>query len=324
MDWKAKVGIGAGIVALVMALLLMIKYQNDTIVRLTSLEKSVVLQKTLPDGTTRAESSYVTKEDLERFAKDNGANLNDIKKDLKTLDAKVQGVQVVKVISTGYQGTDLKSTEETPNPTPISVDLTNPDPFGYLSNRQVLRLTEPFGDVNVPFGETGFSAWKDRPWDLNVLPRQYRVTNVLGMDEDGRHYVYNKFSIDVDGQTYNIDINEVKIVEEFPQPKFRFSPRLYAGFDGGAYVTTPSGTFNPNIQLAIFSYGKIKPDPDWTFLGIGLGYEVVQDRFNFVLTPVNYNIGHHLPFVNNIFLGPTVSADLKGDVAAMIGLHFGL
>lgn len=324
MNWKSKVGVGAGIVILLGILLLIIKYQYDTITRLTAIEKSVVAQKTLSDGTTRSESSYVTKEDLERFAKDNGTNLNDIKEDLKRLDAKVQGVQVVRVITTGYQGTDIGSTGQTSNTTPVVIDPANPDPFGYLSNRQTLRLTEPFGDVSVPFGEVGFSSWKDRPWDLTILPRQYKVTNVLGTDEDGRHYVYNRFAIEVDGKTHDIKIIEAKFVEEFNKTRFRFNPRLYAGFDGGVYFTQPSGAFNPNIQLALFSHGRTKPDPNWTFLGIGTGYEVVQDKFNFVLTPVSYNIGHHLPFVNNIFLGPTISADFYSNVALMVGMHFGL
>jgi hypothetical protein len=323
-DWKYKVAIVAGVVAVIASLLFVVKYQNDTIRRLEAVEKSIVAQKTLPDGTTLAESSYVTRDDLKQFAKDNDVNLKEIKKDLKDLNGKVEGIQIVRVYSAGYQGTDIPSTGTTPNPNPTPVDTTNPDPFGYLSNRQELQLNEKFGELDVPFGKVGFSAWKKNPWDLNVEERQYKISNVLGMDEDGRHYVYNKFFIEVDGEPYEIPIDEAKFVEEYPTGKFRFAPRFYAGFDGGAYFTEPSGAFIPNLQLSLFSYGKTKPDPDWAFLGLGAGYEVAQNRFTFVVTPASYNIAHHLPFVNNIFVGPSVSADLQGGVAILLGARFGL
>ena len=94
-DWKYKVAIGAGIAAVIASLLLVVKYQNDTIRRLEAVEKSIVAQKTLPGGTVRAESSYATKKDLETFAKNNKVDLKEIKKDLKTLGGKIEGIQVV-------------------------------------------------------------------------------------------------------------------------------------------------------------------------------------------------------------------------------------
>lgn len=321
MNWKTKVGVGAGIIGIIAAFCLLAKYQQDTIEKLEALEKQVVSQRRLSDEIVRAESSYVTKKDLEAFAKNNGVEFNEVRKDLKDLQAKVVGISVVKVVSAGYTGSNLPSTTTTPNTEP---QLSTVDLYNYLKNRQELRLNEPIGSEDVPFGKVGFSAWQEKPWDLEVLPREYSVVNVLGLDDRGRHYMYNKFSIVVDGQKYDLEIDQAKFVEELPKSKFRFSPRLYVNFGGGAYFTEPSGAFVPGLQMSMWSYGRTRPDPDWTFVGIGAGYEVAQDRFVFTINPLSYNIAHHIPFVNNIFVGPSVSADLIGGLAVMLGLGVGL
>lgn len=321
MNWKTKVGVGAGIIGIIAAFCLLAKYQQDTIEKLEALEKQVVSQRRLSDEIVRAESSYVTKKDLEAFAKNNGVEFNEVRKDLKDLQAKVVGISVVKVVSAGYTGSNLPSTTTTPNTEP---QLSTVDLYNYLKNRQELRLNEHIGSEDIPFGKVGFSAWQDKPWDLEVLPREYSVVNVLGLDDRGRHYMYNKFSIVVDGQKYDLEIDQAKFVEELPKSKFRFSPRLYVNFGGGAYFTEPSGAFVPGLQMSMWSYGRTRPDPDWTFVGIGAGYEVAQDRFVFTINPLSYNIAHHIPFVNNIFVGPSVSADLTGGLAVMLGLGVGL
>jgi len=324
MNWKEKVGVGTGIAAVIASLLCVIKCQNDQMDKLQTIEKSVVAQKQLSDDIIRAQSYYIQKKDLEVFAKKSDIDLKPIQEDLKKLGAKIEGISTVQVISSGYSGTNLPSTTTTPNDNPTPIDPTNPDPFEYNAKRQELALTEPFADKAVPFGSVGFSAWKDKPWDLEIDKREYGVVNVLGQDEEGRHYVYNKFSITVDGKKYDLKVNEAKFVEQYPKAKFRWDPRLYAGADVGAYFTEPSVAFTPSLELSLLSFGRTRPDPNWTFLGLGGGYEAVQDRFVFVVSPVNYNIGHPLPLVNNVFLGPTVSTSLKGDVAVMLGVRFGL
>jgi hypothetical protein len=324
MNWKSKVGIGTGAAAVIASLICIIKCQNDQMEKLQTIEKSVVAQKQLSDDIIRAQSSYIQKKDLEVFAKKADIDLKPIQEDLKKLGAKIEGISTVQVVSLGYQGTNLPSTTTTPNDNPIPVDPTNPDPFGYNANRQGLVLTEPFAGKAVPFGYVGFSAWKVNPWDLEIDKREYGVVNVLGQDEEGRHYVYNKFSITVDGKKYDLKVNEAKFVEQYPKSKFRWDPRLYAGADVGAYVNVPSVAFAPSLEVSLLAFGRTRPDPDWTLLGLGGGYEAVQDKFVFVVSPVNYNIGHPLPLVNNVFLGPTVSTSLKGDVAVMLGLRFGL
>ena len=99
---------------------------------------------------------------------------------------------------------------------------------------------------------------------------------------------------------------------------------MYIGADAGAYFTEPSFAFVPNIQVSLLSQGKVKPDPNWIFLGLGIGYEAVQDKFVFISNPVSYNIGHHLPLVNNVFIGPSILTSLNGDIAILAGIRAGL
>jgi hypothetical protein len=323
-NWKTKVSIGVGIAAVLGSLLFIVKTQNDIIQKQNSIEKSFIEQKRISNDITRAQSSLMTKKDLKKFAAENEIDLDPIKKDLRKLGAKVEGIQTVRVYTTGYSGTNISSTGTTPNPDPVTIDPNNPDPYGYLSRRQELSLTEPFGDKDVPFGEVGFSSWKPKPWDVTVLPREYGVDTVVGVDEDGRHIPYTKLYVSVDGERHDIKVSETKWREVLPTSKFRFNPRLYAGIDGGAYLTRIGTAVTPNVQVSLFSYGKTRTDPVWTFAGLGLGYEVVDDSFAFVLSPFSYNVGQHLPLVDNVHIRPTVLATPGGEFGIMTGLGFGL
>lgn len=193
MNWKYKVLIVAGVVFVIASLCMIIKYQRDVIQKQQMIETSLVEQKQLADNIVRAQASYITKKDLESYAKDNHVSLDPIKDDLKKLGAEVKGVSVVHVLTPGQSIKDQGSTTVVPNPEPVKVDPSNPDPYKYLSNKQVLKLNEPFGNNQVPVGEVGFSAWKEKPWESTIYKRDYKVVNVIGEDEEGRHYVYNKF-----------------------------------------------------------------------------------------------------------------------------------
>lgn len=324
MDWKSKVAIGASIAAVIASLLYVVKVQNDILDRQEAIEKSVIEQKDVSDKITRSQSSLMTKKDLLNWAKENKIDLEPIKKDIKKLGADIEGIQTIRVYSTGYSATDLPSTSTTPNPDPKPIDPKNPDPFGYFTNKQSIKLTERVVGEEIPFGEVGFSAWKENPWAIDVKDRIYGVDTVTAVDYNGRKIPYNTMFVEVNGQRYNLKIAEAEYKEIYKKPKFHFYPRLFAGVDAGAYFTQVSGAVAPNLQIALFNYGATKPNPDWTFLGIGLGYEIVDKNFSFVLSPVSYNVGQHLPFVDNIHVRPTVIFTPTGEFSIMTGLGFGL
>lgn len=324
MSWKTKVAIVVSVLAVIACLGFIIKYQRDIIEKQKIIETSIAEQKVLADSVVRSQSSYLSKKDLEEYAKSKDISLEPILEDLEKLRADIKSVNTINVITNGVSGKGLPTTAVKPNPEPEKVDPKNPDPFNYSLNEQIFNVNEFAGDVTVPFGTVGFSSWKKDPWSFNYTKRQYFSSTVVGVDEDGRNYYYNKFYIEVDGKRYDLKISEAKSVEVFPEAKFRFYPRLYAGIDGGAYLNFVGGEVTPNLQLFLFSHGKTKPDPNWIFLGLGGGYGVVQNNFNFTISPLAYNVAHHLPFVDNIFIGPSLSLDVKANYAIMLGLRFGL
>lgn len=336
MTWKSKLLIGIGVVALIIGLLLVIKWQRDLLNKQEEINASLVEMKHLQDGIVRAQAQYATKKDLEQFAKDHDVDLGPIKNDLKKLDAEIKGISVVLAKTPGTVLVNLPSTGSEPRPDkppPLTaecpggevVNCPNPDKYNYLSNAQKLELNEPLSDkTQVPWGNVKFSAWREKPWDLTVHPREYSVVTVLSTNEDGRHFVHNKFMIDVDGKKYAMPITEAKFVEQYPESKFRWSPGLTLGLSAGTYLSRPEFEASPSLQLFLFSYGKTKVQPTWMFLGLGPAYNINQQNFAGMLTPVMYNVGEHLPLVNNVYLGPSVSLSASGDFALLGGLHVGL
>ena len=336
MNWKHKTAIAGGIILLLAILLFIIKQQHDSIERLKYAEQSVVEMKQLRDDIARAQASYATRKDVERIIKDSGVDLKPIQEDLDKLGADVQGVINIVSATPGFKGGDLPSTGVTPGPktTPVTVECPdgktvecpNPDKQGYLAKRQWLKLDEPMvGKKPVPWGKVGFSAWKKQPWDLEVYPRKYRATTVLSMNEDGRHFAHSKLTVEVGDEKVPVPITEHKLVEVLPESSFRFSPRLYMGIDGGVKANPPAhAELIPNLQLMLFSYGKTRINPEWTFLGIGLGYEAVAEGVAIIISPINYNVGQHLPFVDNVHVGPAVSIDPDSNLSLLLGLRVGL
>lgn len=325
MDWKTTTAIIGGSALIITTMGYIIKIQHDTVERLKFIETSVVESKDIGKGIIREQSSYVTKTDLERIIKEQGLDISSIKSDLNKLDAHINGISSVKVVTQGYSADHLSSSSSTPRSDPPANTDTKSDPYNYQKSTQWFNVVEPIGKENVPVGSVGFSAWEAKPWRVTISPRIYSSTTVLGINEDGRTYAYSRFQIEVNGNKYIIPITEAKIAEEVPTPSFRFSPRLYFGTDFGL-ITNPPMKFElvPNLTLSLFSYGETKSNPDWTFLNLGIGYETQKNGLAFILSPVNYNIAKHLPFVDNLFLGPGFSLDPHGNFGTYIGIRVGL
>jgi len=322
MTWKNKILISLAAILVIVGFIVVIKYQHDTIEKQRQIETSLVEMKHLAEGITRADSRYATAAQVEQFAKEIGLKLDPIKDDLKKFGADVKTIQQIRVITKGYSATGLPSDKTEPKATtdPTVTD----DKFGYLKSTQVLKLNEPTQKENVPFGEVKFNAWKEKPWDLRVHPRIYSVTNVLAQNDEGKHFAYSKFGVDVEGKHYDLQVTENKMVEELPSSKFRFNPTLLFSIDGGVYWSTPQFELNPNLQVALFSYSRTKQLPQWLFLGLGMGYSTQMQEVSFIMSPVNYNIAEHIPLIQNLYIGPSISVDIKGQFAILGGIRVSL
>lgn len=290
--------------------------QNQIIENQKSIEANVILQKQLVDGIVRSQNQFASKDDIENFAKQNDLNLKAVQKDLDTLGATVKSVtitiaksnpQVVEYVPTTSVGKE--------NPTPTIVDT-----YSYLNKEQRLNVFENFGKLNVPFGTIGFSAWQKDPWSLDIKQREYKLSTVIGVDDSDRQIAYNKFSVVVDGKSYELPITS-EIKQTTPDPRFFiWNPRLFLGLSGGI-DTSGKSQFGPTVSIALMSYGKTKTSSDFVFLGFG---GLLKDHPALEISPVMYNIGQHVPLIKNTFIGPTYTFDTNKTSGFMLGLKVGL
>src|SRR5208283_2429613 len=223
---KILIGIGSAMVVLMLGY--MIYNQEKIKTQQTALQSSIVAQQTLVDGIVRSQSQYATAADLAKFASENDLNMKAIQANMKTLNDQLASINVITATSTGQNTTNLPSTGTGPaNPkpkTPVVVACTggtatcpNQDPFGYQAKQQNLVLSEDFANLKVPVGTVGFSAWQQNPWNVQIAPREYNVDTVVGVDENQRQTFYNKFTVKVNNNTYDIPIKTATTEQVTPK-----------------------------------------------------------------------------------------------------------
>lgn len=326
--WKAMPVIV--VIALVIMVFALIKMQCSSDQSLTDIQKSVIEMKELQDEVVRNQAKFGTKEDIEDLAKKAKVDLTPIIEDLADLKAEIKGMSLATASSTGYTHHNVPSDNTTPGGAgPYEIECSDgikpcPDPYGYLTNAQIKDIHEKFANLQVPLGQIEFRAWEENPWSVDMYQRDYNVTTVIGQDDDGRHYVYSKLSIDAQGKSYNIPIEQAEFIEKYPESKLRFNPQLYLGVDVGSQISNPGPEIMPNLSLSFLAYGRTKAESDWTFLDLGIGYAAQAEEANLVLSPLNYNIGNILPLVSDLHVGPTIGLSTSGNIFVGGGIRTGL
>jgi hypothetical protein len=332
---KILIGIGSTIVVLMLGY--MIYNQEKIKSQQTALQSSIIAQQALVDGIVRSQSTYATAADLAKFAADNDINMKAIQANMKTLNDQLASVNVITADSTGQHTVNVATTSTGPAnpkpPTAVTVPCTggsatcpNQDPFGYQAKQQNLALNEDFSTIKVPIGSVGFSAWQQNPWDVQIAPREYNVDTVVGVDENQRQTFYNKFSVKVNNQSYDIPIKTATTEQVTPKATFSFwNPRLLVGMDGGVDVNAVKGAFIPSLNLGIMSYGQYKTTPTLSVLEVGIGADVVGKTGELVITPVAFNFGNQFfhPLMNNTYVAPSVSIGTTGNITVGAGLRVG-
>jgi hypothetical protein len=329
--------IGMGVLLAIGFFVFIVKLQYDAKARQEALEKSVVEMKQMTDGIARSQSKYVTKEDLEDFAGD--MDLDAIEDDLEDLEAEVRGISKILASSSGWGGNNLPSSGTWPRPVdpndpsgPIQPNVCSGPLLSwcihehsskYLTNAQKLALREKFANGEIPVGDVTFKAWQENPWDVNVLPRDYKVTSVLGEDREGRHYLYHRFTIEADGEEYTVQIDDADFRETYPEAQFEWwNPRVGIGITSG--ISFPLENFTtdginaaitPGLYFSPFSYGTSRVKPDWLFAQVAAGYNTVNRTLQFSLSPAMYNLGGNSTLINNTYVGPSVGIDIKKNLS---------
>lgn len=302
----------------------------------TQITNSLVAQQTLLDGITRSSAQYATKNDLDAFAAANNVSLTAIQQNVATLGATISGMNNVVVSSGGQIATNLPSSNTTPNPAPPATTTVNcngtlipcpsDDPYNYTKAEQNLSLNETFGSSQVPIGTVGFSAWQSTPWQVNIAPRTYDVSNVIATDQSGKQYLYNQFNITTNGKTYSLPIKSAQFVQQYPAKTFSWwNPRLVMSVSGLADITKPKADFAPGIGVGIMSYGNSLSSPNLSILQVGMGYAALTKTPTVSINPISYNVGKSIPghLVDNTYIGPSIQMGFNGNFYAGAALSVG-
>lgn len=313
-----KIMIWLGVIVLCSAIGFMIWKQFEISKNQDKINSSLVEQKELANGIMRNMTQYVTSKDFEAFAKANNISLQTIQKDLDKFNAKADSITVINTNTPGSIGTGIPSTNTTPTPEPLPIDK-----YGYLKNIQHLKLDEPFKEQQLPFANVSFDASKEKPWGYEIFSRKYSTINVVGKDQDGKGYYYSKFMITTQGKTYEIKIDDAKTVQETPKATFSFwNPKLHIGFDAGLNLNSVQPSAIPMAGVSIFSYGLYKNNPDWTFAGVGAGYDLVSKKANLLITPAAYRLP--IPLTTNTYIAPSLGISTSGEFSILGGIRVGL
>jgi len=162
------------------------------------------------------------------------------------------------------------------------------------------------------------------PFTVFNYPLEYYTTVIRSEKDDGTFsysvdaYVENNYVKSSRGKKFPVHINKVNFEERLISDKrFRFNPRLAL-----------SGAINsknmfPMLNMSLWSYGRTKRDMDLRFFIVGAGLFSDSGTYGaFAFSPVEYNLGNHVPFVENFFLGPTIDFSTNGSVG--YGIQFSI
>ena len=316
--------------------------QHQMNVMQIDVQNNVIQTQTLVDSIQRGQSQYVSKADLDAFAKENGVSLDAVRSNLAQLGGAIDGLNNFVAASNLQVANNIASTNTVPvqssTATPITPTVSCngqqvpcPDTYGYLSNIQNLQISEQFPNDQIPFGSVSFNASVAKPWSLDIPARKYNVNTIVGHTANGEMVVYNSMGItsDIDKKEHKVAIQSSNFVEQYPSPTWSwFAPKIYLGVSGGANLSKVpvQGEITPTLSASVMSYGKTTVSPDLTVLGVGIGYQGVSQKVGVELAPISVNIGNLVgsKIITNTYAAPTVGMNFSGEVNIGAGLRVGL
>lgn len=280
--------------------------------------QNVTGQADLGHGITLSGEKPGSSKDVEGAAKDAGVDTDTVKRDAKSKGAELTGTNTTTFGPSGGTKTGLPSTTSTPVPPrvpPASSAAPTPPvtpvpahPFERTVERLDLHETYAGLSKPVPLGFVEFQASKpEGPWSQTLFPRRYTVATVLSTQEDGSHDVYSRVGLDVNGETFTLPIAKGLWTETRPEPKLRWSSKLYLGPSFGVSILPSLATSSSaSLQFSIASYGQTTTLPSFAFGLLGVGFDFSQKKPVFAITPAAWNVGEPMPWIDSLYLGPSL------------------
>lgn len=260
------------------------------------LKEIQIKQKQLEDNITRSSTSFASKEDIKKILNESKIDLSKIENDLEGLNAKIDSVNKVQVVSVYQKQENIPTENSIPKTDPIEVKKDD-----LKQETQYVSIGEQFKNTRVPFGKVGFSYWRNNPWEYEVYKRNYKITNVIAKDSNNNTVVYNKFSINVDNKDYDLELDSADNIQIMPENKFHFYPKIFLGFSSGYNINK---SFDSSVFLYgnFIQYGQFKNNPKLSLLNLGLGTNF--NTYKVSLVPVFFNLQNISKFLQNSYIGP--------------------
>lgn len=340
----------------VIGLVTIIKCQQDQIESLKIDGSKSIDQKDIGSGITRSSTTQTSQAGIDASLSQNGVDSGKIRKDA---DQNGAGITVVvnNIANTaGSQSSGIASTRTTDRKDPpqvvyrdkpckcptITCTATMPadgqivtpsqvsvhdvvsecHALGYDVKGQVLDLSEHFSNGEVPFGIATFEAWKSAPWSVEIHPRAYKISTVLGETDQEQVVAYNKMSIRVRDELHEIPITESEVLQAPKSAKWRTRVRPF--MDAG--LSFASNGMNPQFSVGAFpvTYGVSRITPDWLLGGLHATYNPNGNAFGVAISPFGYKVSRLLPLFEDVYLGPRIGYELGSGVNYGVFLGSGL
>ena len=165
----------------------------------------------------------------------------------------------------------------------------------------------PIGNVYYSFElDENESRWTSQLFKLDL-----HTDIVMSEREDGTYdkvvesYINSNFIKEYANIKYPINVDNVTWAKrKIKTKKFRWNPNVNLGLTAGTEIVAPT------LGISLFSYGRTKIDNDLLFLNVYAGGNT--DSATIGVVPVQYNIGNHLPLINNTFIGPSIGLNTDG------------
>lgn len=160
---------------------------------------------------------------------------------------------------------------------------------------------------------------EDKLWKTGTYPIKFYTDIIETEQPNGKYSRYVELNIRNDrmketrGNVYPLKITSIEWAKNPITDKhlYWWNPRL------AFQALFTSEVFAPSIDLSISSYGRTHRDMDWRFFipSIGAANKDDSTEVVFGFTPVQWNFGNIVPLIENMFLGPTVAWDTKGEMS---------
>lgn len=198
-------------------------------------------------------------------------------------------------------------------PSQVLEPTTEHHPDKEVPTRDYYETTAKIGDVTTHRVFFHPALEDENPYTIYTYPLQYDVEiNRYQTDEgdfnEKATLVVKNVVLD-ESQVAEVQSLDFKIF--YNKREWRWNPKLGMG------MLVTNKLLSPEINIALWSYGRSKKDYDWCFGVIGVGG--TDDYFAASVKPFEYRISNFIPFTDNFYLGPVVAFDTDGDISAGVG-----